>query len=177
MRTFKKIILFSIILLLTVSCKKETLTKATQIGANTLSSKINDKVYIAKTDLFSPKFTGGVYSNYINSTSSISLFARIGSVSGSSKQEYSLNIEFPLINRTGIYILSNRNFFEVVALPYTIGGETFTTKFSNDGTLTVTFFDYQNKIISGTFLFIGKNKDNLQEQISVTDGRFDIKGN
>ncbi len=48
MKTFKKIILASIVLLLTISCKKDDLPKATQEGNNTMAAKVNGKVWQRK---------------------------------------------------------------------------------------------------------------------------------
>ena len=46
----------------------------------------------------------------------------------------------------------------------------------NAGTLTVSRYDYDNGIISGTFSCTMQNKDNSNEQIEITQGRFDING-
>lgn len=45
----------------------------------------------------------------------------------------------------------------------------------NAGTITITRFDYPNGIYSGIFSATLYNKDNPDETIQVTDGRFDIK--
>ena len=46
----------------------------------------------------------------------------------------------------------------------------------NAGTLTISRYDYDNGIISGTFSCTMQNKDNSNEQIEITQGRFDING-
>lgn len=46
---------------------------------------------------------------------------------------------------------------------------------SDTGTITFTRFDYPNGIYSGTFSITVYNKDNPNETIQITDGRFDIK--
>ncbi len=43
------------------------------------------------------------------------------------------------------------------------------------GIINITWIDFQNKVMSGTFNAILSNKDNPSEKIQVTEGRFDIK--
>lgn len=45
----------------------------------------------------------------------------------------------------------------------------------NGGTLTIARYDFENRIVSGTFSFTAENRDNPGEFIEITDGRFDIK--
>jgi len=45
----------------------------------------------------------------------------------------------------------------------------------NAGTLTISRYDYNNRILSGTFSCTMQNKDNSNEQVEITQGRFDIK--
>ena len=172
-----RIFIFFLSLVTIISCKKEKLTKETQVGANTLSCKISGKVYTAKTDLFSPKFTGGFYTSNIGSSGELSLFASIGSYTNSSTQQFNLRIKFPQINRLGVYDLNKENFFEISPLPYTIDGKLYTTITLNNGALNITYIDYPKRIVSGTFSFITVNQKDPTEQISITDGRFDIQTN
>ena len=44
----------------------------------------------------------------------------------------------------------------------------------NSGTLTISRYDYENKIVSGIFSFSAVNKDDPNDIIEITDGRFDI---
>ncbi len=53
MKSLKLLLLFVAFLIFFSSCLKEKLTKATQNGANTFSCKINGRVFVAKTSLFS----------------------------------------------------------------------------------------------------------------------------
>ncbi len=46
----------------------------------------------------------------------------------------------------------------------------------NAGTLSITRYDYENGIISGTFQCTMQNRDNSNERIEITQGRFDING-
>lgn len=42
------------------------------------------------------------------------------------------------------------------------------------GMLTISRYDYENKIVSGIFSFSASNKNDSSETIEITDGRFDI---
>jgi len=45
----------------------------------------------------------------------------------------------------------------------------------NSGILTISRYDFENRILSGTFNCIVQNRDNPQDIVEITDGRFDIK--
>ena len=45
----------------------------------------------------------------------------------------------------------------------------------NSRTLTITRYDFENRIVSGIFSCTAKNRDNPNEIIEITQGRFDIK--
>jgi hypothetical protein len=45
----------------------------------------------------------------------------------------------------------------------------------NGGTITISRYDFDNRIVSGTFNCMVQNRDNPNEIIEITDGRFDIK--
>ena len=45
---------------------------------------------------------------------------------------------------------------------------------NNSGILNITRYDFAHRIISGTFNCMVKNKDNSNEMIEITEGRFDI---
>ena len=46
----------------------------------------------------------------------------------------------------------------------------------NSGTLTISRYDYNNGILSGKFSCTMQNRDDPNEQIQITNGRFDIDG-
>ena len=162
-------LLFLLILLFS-SCKKDKLTKATQVGANTFSCKVNGKVYIASSDLFSPAFSGGFYTSH-NGTGQLSFSSAIRIKDAA----YDLRIEIVLIDRVGIYDLNESNFCLISPLPATIGGKTYSTKLSNSGKINISFIDYQRQILSGTFSFTAINTNDPSDKLLITDGRFDIK--
>jgi hypothetical protein len=43
------------------------------------------------------------------------------------------------------------------------------------GSLVISRYDFENRIVSGTFNFSAQNRDNPNEIIEVTEGRFDLK--
>jgi len=168
----KKLTFFTLLLsCFLLSCEKEKLTKASQIGANTYSCKVNGKVYVASSELFSPAFTGGFYNNMSNN-GSLSLFSTVRSKDNNG---YDILIKIPVINRLGIYNLNSTNFNEVNPLPITINGKVYSTKDTNIGEVTITFIDYEKRILSGTFFFTAINTKDNSDQLVVSDGRFDIQ--
>lgn len=172
MKTLKKIMLGLAVLLSTFSCKKEKLTKETQTGANTFSCKINGKVYVAKSDLFSPAFYGGFYRRE-NNIKELSLAAAVRN----SDNAYSVTLKIPNITGIGIYKLEDINLCKIEPLPYTIDGKKYSTKNLGEGIINITYVDYDKNIISGTFSFTAVNLKDSNDQISITDGRFDIQTN
>ena len=45
----------------------------------------------------------------------------------------------------------------------------------NTGTLNITRYDFENRIVSGTFSCKAVNRDDVNDIIEITQGRFDIK--
>ncbi|MBJ7880276.1 hypothetical protein [Gelidibacter salicanalis] len=45
----------------------------------------------------------------------------------------------------------------------------------NGGTLTITRYDFENRIVSGTFNCTVQNRDDPSDRIEITEGRFDLK--
>ena len=168
----KKLTFFTLLLsCFLLSCEKEKLTKVTHIGANTFSCKVDGKVYVASSELFSPAFTGGFY-NSTNNNGSLSLFSTVRSKDNNG---YDILIKIPVINRLGIYNLNSINFNEVNPLPITINGNVYSTKNTNIGEVTITFIDYEKRILSGTFFFTAINTKDNSDQLVVSEGRFDIQ--
>lgn len=172
MKAIKLSTLFVFLLLTVVqsSCNKEKLTTATQVGANTFSCKVNGKVYVASSDLFSPAFSGGFYRS-----SDITGEFRLSSAIRTKDNAYDLRIEIPIIDRLGVYRLNELNFCLINPLPITIGGKLYSSKLSNDGEINITYIDYQSHILSGTFSFTAINTNDPSDQLLITDGRFDIQ--
>lgn len=176
MKTFKKIILASIVLLLTMSCKKETLTSATQIGANTFSCKINGVIRIPNNEAFGPKAVSiSLTQNYEDIR-----FFNLTILSNYSKKEpgEKVNIKLYKINNIGKYSLSDSEarygeYSLLIADP--IGGLKYDSRTFDIGEVNITKFDTVGRIISGTFWFEATNKNNSSNKILITAGRFDLK--
>jgi len=71
-------------------------------------------------------------------------------------------------SETGTYTFGDLNLASAV-----IGGNTFTTMFSDNptGAIVITKYDMTNKKISGTFTFSGDNMDG--DVFEVTEGKFE----
>ncbi|WP_017256998.1 DUF6252 family protein [Pedobacter arcticus] len=166
MKTFKKIILASIILLLTTSCKKDDLPKATQEGKNIMAAMVNGKVWV-KTACWSCIGGGGG----INALYENGLFR----VSG---QQFNNKSDNTVI----VILIKNLKLGENSINGITISPEFndygnnnyFKTNSSSTGMVNITKIDTVRKIISGTFSFKAENEDDPNDIITVTDGRFDI---
>jgi hypothetical protein len=155
---------------MSLSCKKDKLTKETQTGANTFSCKIDGVV-------FKPSESAGLFGSppitvYNLPNNGFTLLGKYyGDRSDPTSKYISLNLEY--LKSTGIY---NLNFYPNQGL-YVIsysGGPAYQTDGTHTGTVTITRCDTVNKIYSGTFSFtaIDKNTGNV---VKVTDGRFDVK--
>ena len=163
------------VFLISASCKKEKLTKETQIGADTFSCKINGVVHIPNNEAFSVKaistslylngnpnyFDLSILTNYSREKPSEKIYITLYKIK--QEQVYTLNsTEF----KYGTYILGIAN---------GLGGITYNSKAFNKGEVNITKLDLANKIISGTFWFEATNENDPNDKVSVTEGRFDLK--
>lgn len=154
---------------MSVYCKKDKLTAATQIGANTFSCKIDGVVFkpSGSAGLFgSPPIT--VY-NYPDNG-----FTILGKYYGNSSDPISRNVILNLeyLKSTGTYNL-NSNRRGIYQIDFS-GGPVYQTDATHLGTVIITRCDLINKIYSGTFSFNAIEKSTGKE-VQVTDGRFDVK--
>lgn len=145
------------------SCTKDKLTKPTQTGANTFSCKINGKVYVAKTSLFSPGLTGGLRGAPGKYTFDVEAVV----YSSGNKDNYTIGISSGPGISVGAYPVSSG---------YVDPNTGYYIRYNpNNATINFTYIDYTQRIISGTFSFTAVNTTNANDVISVTDGRFDMK--
>ncbi|WP_423130250.1 hypothetical protein [Gaoshiqia sp. Z1-71] len=150
------------------SCEKDKepqLPPITQTGAGTFGCLIDGQIWVAGSDFFG-KHTGANNTSYEDERWVI--FAP-GSL-------YDMNIEickesmidgFAVLDGTRETSCSNGVLFQ--GLDY----EQFWTVDGNTGTINITKFDPDAKIISGTFAFDAVNSEGVKKEIR--DGRFDIK--
>ncbi|WP_017256999.1 DUF6252 family protein [Pedobacter arcticus] len=162
MKTFKKIILASIILLLTASCKKDDLPKATQEGKNIMAAKVNGKTWIQTACWSCINGGSGLRANYSNNILNI-----VGQGSSNSTIELLLFVDRPSQYQ------SNSGFNSFEFRDYNTD-EYYKTTPKTNGIVNITKIDRSKKIISGTFSFKAENEDDPNDIITVADGRFDV---
>jgi hypothetical protein len=166
---------FLALLLLAFSqCKKKTeepqLPPETTTGAMTFGCKVNGQVFVPKDGRGRP----GLYVQYVNLGAGVGggWYLNIPATNWVPSTPEGVNIETDslLVVEGMTYSFKNqkgspRAFYDkgvsYVAL-------------DNDGILKITKFDQSNRILSGTFSFIGTNTTN-GEKLNITEGRFDIR--
>lgn len=148
------------------ACKKEKLTKETQIGANTFSCKINGKVYVAKNELFSKGITVLLLKGRLLDTHDLGI--EIVLYNGD-KSDYTIDVDLFNMISPATYIIDNVNsragMFDRKTNDYK----------ANKGQIIITKFDQINRIISGRFEFNMVNEKDNSHILSITEGRFDLK--
>ena len=160
------------------SCKKEKLTKETQVGANTFSCKINGVVHIPNNEAFSVEAISLIlYTNAEPGYFDLSLLTNYSREKPSEK----IYIILSKIKQVGVYKLSSN---ELRYGTYILNvqnnstgrfGVTYDSKAFNKGEVNITKLDRENKIISGTFWFEATNENDPNDKVTVTEGRFDLK--
>jgi hypothetical protein len=157
--------------LLSLSCKKEKLPKATQEGKNTFGCKVDGKIFLPSESagLFgSPPVT--VYNLPLNG------FTLLGKYYGDrpgDKDPQNVILSLEYLKSTGTYTLNanpNQGSYE---LSYG-GGPHYETDATHTGSVTITRCDLTNHIYSGTFSFTAIDK-NTGKVVKVSDGRFDVQ--
>lgn len=160
--------LFSIIILMAPSCKKEHLTKETQTGANTFSCKINGNVFTpCKGGLFSGPPLWGGYSNNFKTVV----------IAGECTLEYPFKyvvIDLENFHGVGEYLLSDIN-NSCTYLESNPTDKYYKSSLTQNGKVVITKDDRVNFIVSGTFEFTAANTSNSSDIVTVLSGRFDIK--
>jgi hypothetical protein len=183
--------------LLTLSCcskddtiPQDKLPEATTTGANTAGCYINGELLVAKNgeQQFGgpPAYglttgAGGGFNEPIIGDGYF--FVRIANLKDKGGDFIYLQVN-NMEKGAGIYTIgqSNNEFFmdgpnNPHVIVHTFDGVNLGKVFlsgPNAGTITYARFDYPNGIYSGTFNLTVYNKDNPNETIKITDGRFDI---
>ncbi len=158
------------------SCKKETLTSATQVGANTFSCRVNGAILIPNREAFgSEAISLSLRENDENSSfSDITILTNYSKNKPNSK----VNIILYKVNVVGKYLLNRglTRYGEYISVvPNGLGGITYDSSGINNGEVNITKFDTENRILSGIFWFEATNKNDPNDKVSITDGRFDLK--
>lgn len=162
-----------------ISCKKEKLTKETQVGANTFSCKINGVVHIPNDEAFGPRAISASVSlnredsNFYN-LSILTHYSR-------NKPWEKVHLTLYKVKKEVIYNLYDKEYrygtYVLGVLNESSGfvGVTYDSKAFNKGEVKITKLDLVNRIVSGTFWFEAINLNDPNDKVSVTDGRFDLK--
>ncbi len=174
----KKIVPFLLLIILFASCKKDVreLPPATQTGANTFGAKVNGSFWV-------PQGFGPIPANDILQVRMAGNDLRIDAQNfSSSPNETEFILTVKGITGPGTYLLnklvthptSDESYAYYVKRNFTPKNEWLTSD-ENTGSVTITFLDTVNRIVSGTFQFNMLNIYNAPEPLSVTEGRFDVK--
>jgi hypothetical protein len=152
---------------LTTSCNKDKLTKETQEGKNTLSCKVNGKVFIAEHDR--PSSGPAMFANLVLDQNGIN--ATVYGINTVTYPNREINIIIEDFKGVGTYVTSGSDSYcEYSEFPQA----QYSTMISGSGTIHITKDDRSAKILSGTFEFVAGNKNNSGTQVEITLGRFDI---
>lgn len=171
-------LIFVFFLLTSSSCKKEDdLTKPTQEGKNTFSCKINGQVYIPNGGgLLSPvKAISASVVRKNNGTNELSIFT----TKSESELLEKIYINIGDISTTGTYNMGIDNtkyceYYKRISTSTTLDEKQYSTRNNNNGSVNITRYDLTNGIVSGTFSFKATNDKNVNDIVTVTDGRFDV---
>jgi len=201
MKTLKKVnnlILLLIVLSLSMtSCKDDdnedvftpTLPPITQTGANTFGCYIDGKLLVPRNGegTFNSPSPGAMYYGSGDIPTDYNASLTINDYKGGNAGLLQLNIE-NVQNGIGDYLIKESNCQEWVGgnPPPTInllcrwkdeqtGEIKIYCSIENTGVLKITRYDIPNRIISGTFSCSAVNRDDPNDIIEITDGRFDFK--
>ena len=149
----------------------DKLPPATQTGANTAGCLVNGVAFLPKGYLV----TGNLVCNYIDGKDFVlaineNINDRIRSIivtSSNTELHNNLGITFPLNimqnnSKYGEYYIYNTDFTQIH----------YTTTSTINGELKITYHNFNNAIISGTFWFDAINSNG--EIVKVREGRFDM---
>jgi hypothetical protein len=164
---------------LLAACKKDVkdLPDVTQTGAGTFGAKVNGTLWAPQG--FGPIPANDILQLTILGTDAFKINARNFA---SSPNETEFEIFVTGVNGPGTYQLNTTvsypsytsSFAYYVKRKVSPQNEWLTSATST-GTVTITKFDLNAKIVSGTFSFMAMNLYNAPEPLSVTEGRFDLQ--
>lgn len=165
MKTLKTVLLALLICSLSLACKKDSMPKPTQTGANTMYAKVNGQSWQPKGCISCSEAFQIGYDDRIN----------FGLTGQNNDQGISITIVLRNLKTVGTYELSSTDMNFGNLNNTTSNHGVFVTTKLRKGSVTITKLDLANKIIAGTFSFTGEDENNPAKTISVTDGWFDGK--
>lgn len=174
-----KILIGCLSLFLFAACNKEVeeLPPATQTGANTFGAKVDGKFWVPKgfgpfpaNDILEARFIGPTTvvinaRNYASSPDETEFEILVTGITGPGTYQLNSNVVLPTTSSSYGYYVKRRLTPENEWLTSTV----------QTGYVTLTRVDVTNQIISGTFQFNALNIYNTPQQLTVTEGRFDVK--
>ena len=114
----------------------------------------------------------GAYASYTNNNLTL-IGTQVQGTSGSGFNISIANVTGTGEFRLGLGPIGN---FQGIGAYATSAGQAWVTTETETGTVTITKFDTQNKIVSGTFSFRCRAGNNVTPEVrNITDGRFDVK--
>ena len=193
----KKTIFTIFALMLLIACSKDNpepedplakLPPETQTGANTFGCIINGQVFYPRdgtSSLFNPAGKGLILWGAPGGTMQFDELEIRNLQDGKPANSMIIHLQGLDQIKTGEYIWQNSNFQSsidglmqnyVFAKIYdaSVNGWRYYGSFENSGKITITRYDFLNRIVSGTFN--GKLKlMNSSAELTILNGRFDIK--
>ena len=152
----------------------EQLPPATQTGAETIGCLINGKAFTPKGAFLGPPSRGSSYQFIYNDGDSFFNFQVFARHLPDPFQSVYMNVifqNFEDLQEDRVYFLGDIILHKGQAGYGNASIEIYETNSQHTGTLTITHYDYDNRIVSGTFEF---EVEVDGEVLKVTDGRFDM---
>lgn len=176
--SMKKILTACLAIVFFAACNKEVdeLPPVSQTGANTFGAKVDGELWAPKgfgpfpaNDILQARMTGTSYltidaKNFASSPNETQFQILVAGVTGPGTYQLNNDVVLPSSLSYGYYVKRN-----VTPL------NEWVTSASIGGSVTITRLDTVNKVVSGTFQFNAMNLYNTPQQLTVTEGRFDIK--
>ena len=157
-------------------CKKDKTEEAqlppiTTTGAMTFGCKVNGKVFVPRDG----QGRSGLYCQYVNLGTGLGggWFLNIPAIDQVPNNSIGINIV-----TDSLLVVENTQYQfglgkGVAKARYYVGLDNYPKDISDTGSLFIIKHDQLNRILSGTFSFVGTNANGVKA--NVTDGRFDIR--
>lgn len=174
----------------TLSGCKDDLPKPTKKGADTFGCKINGKswvpeggsniVYVVPVKAYYRNNNLSISAFTVNKKEGINISFYIENMIGIGEYPINVNAMVPpwatQFTSHGIYKHNDRTYYDSVTGSY--GKSTFfATNSNHPGRVTITRFDMDEKIVSGTFEFTAEGWNTSGQTVKITSGRFDTRWN
>lgn len=189
----KRAILILVSIFFLTGCSKDNnnnnlkLPPETSVGANTFGCYINGKLVVPRDGTgtyLGPDRAVYFFGGYPNTTD----YYEICIYDYKSERTSKILMHLQSVHQigTGIYQIDesngssnidglNHNYFHCRVFNENTNSYQYYRSYVNSGTCKITRYDFDNRIISGTFSCRLRNSANLQDEIEVTNGRFDFK--